>query len=68
MEVPFRDGGPAEKAMPYLSLIVSAILLAVGVKMHREGASLFWPLAAGLLMLPACHAIYRRIRSQRDRA
>ncbi|MGW7822881.1 hypothetical protein ACWGLF_33280 [Streptomyces puniciscabiei] len=68
MENPFRDGGPAEKAMPYLSLIVGAILLAAGVKMHREGASLFWPLSAGLLMLPACHAIYRQIRSRRDRA
>ncbi|MEV5735567.1 hypothetical protein [Streptomyces sp. NPDC052292] len=40
MENPFRDGGPAEKAMPCLSLVVSAILLAAGVKMHREGASL----------------------------
>ncbi|MFE1308106.1 hypothetical protein [Streptomyces sp. NPDC058755] len=36
MENPFRDGGPADKAMPYLSLIVSANLLAVGVKMHQE--------------------------------
>ncbi|MFF4797365.1 hypothetical protein ACFY1U_03010 [Streptomyces sp. NPDC001351] len=67
MENPFRDGGPAEKVMPYLSLIISAILLAEGVRMHREGASLFWPLGASFLMLSACHAIYRQIRSQRER-
>ncbi|WP_317443406.1 hypothetical protein [Streptomyces collinus] len=68
MENPFRDGGPADKAMPYLSLMVSANLLAVGVEMHQEGASLFWPLGAGLMMLVACHGIYRQIRSQCDRA
>ncbi|MFK4224733.1 hypothetical protein [Streptomyces sp. NPDC019890] len=68
MENPFRDGGPADKAMPYVSLIVSANLLVLGVKMHGEGASPLWPLGAGVLVLLACHEIYRQIRSRRDLA
>ncbi|MFF3397159.1 hypothetical protein ACFYW6_01355 [Streptomyces sp. NPDC002659] len=68
MENPFRNGGPADKAMPYVSLIVSANLLAMGVMMYGEGASPLWPLAGGVLVLLACHEIYRQIRSRRDRA
>ena len=67
MENPFRDGGPAHKAMPYLSLIVSANLLAVGVEQYEEGASPLWPLGAGVLVLLACQEIHRQIRSLRDR-
>jgi len=68
MENPFRDGGPAERAMPYVSLIVSSNLMALGVKMYKEGASPLWPLGAGLMVLLACHEIYRQLRSRRDRA
>ncbi|WP_406402727.1 hypothetical protein OH805_26045 [Streptomyces sp. NBC_00879] len=68
MENPFRNGGPADKTMPYVSLIVSANLLALGVMMYGEGASPLWPLGAGVMVLLACHEIYRQIRSRRGRA
>ncbi|NEA73818.1 hypothetical protein [Streptomyces sp. SID13588] len=68
MENPFRDSGPFDKAMPYLSLIVSAALLITGLSMYRQGASPWWAIAAGVMVLLACHGIYRQVRPRGNRA
>ncbi|MGW0413345.1 hypothetical protein ACWDZX_18965 [Streptomyces collinus] len=62
MQNPFRDGGPLDVAMGWLSLLISVALLWKGLQMARNGASWWWPLTAGAMVALVLHGLYRRRR------
>ncbi|MER5618556.1 hypothetical protein [Streptomyces sp. NPDC002215] len=63
-----RNGGPVDIAMGWLGVLVSAMLLIKGIALAQHGASLWWPVIAGAMVVLSLHALYRRRRdSGQDR-
>ncbi|MFD4527388.1 hypothetical protein ACFWP7_26340 [Streptomyces sp. NPDC058470] len=65
MKNPFDDGGPLDRAMPYIGLAASTCLLVQGVRLYISGSTILWALAAGAVFLAASFDIYRSLRKPR---
>ncbi|MFG2884780.1 hypothetical protein ACGFYV_21240 [Streptomyces sp. NPDC048297] len=68
MRNPFRDGGPLDVAMGWLSPLISIALLWKGIQMAQNGASLWWPLTAGMVVALHLHGRYRRSHRTKRRS
>ena len=64
MQNPFRDGGPLDIAMGLTGLLLSIALLWKGIQMTHNGASWWWPLTAGVMVVLILHGLYRRSRAK----
>ena len=47
------------RALDWAGLIPSSMLLAIGIKDYREGASVGWPIGGALLVLVSFWVVYR---------
>ncbi|MGX4694872.1 hypothetical protein [Streptomyces sp. JNUCC 63] len=56
----FRNGGPVDIAMGWLAVLLSTMLLMKGIELARHGASLWWPVIAGAMVVLSLHGLYRR--------
>lgn len=66
MQNSLRGGGPVDIAMDWLAVVVSTMLLIKGVELARHGASLWWPVIAGAIVVLSLHRLYRRRRDSRQ--
>lgn len=51
-----------------MGLVVSASLLAVGIKTHHDGGSVGWPIAGAVLLVVTALWVVRRRLAQRRKA
>lgn len=65
MKNPFASGGLLDKAMPYISFVVSINLLVQGVRLYLRGSTILWALAAGVVFFNACFGMYRQLQQRR---
>jgi hypothetical protein len=63
----FRDGGPLDITVGLLSLLLSTALLCKGIQMAHDGASWWWPLTAGVLVVLGLHGLRGRYRRRRPK-
>ncbi|MGW0844605.1 hypothetical protein ACWD26_31615 [Streptomyces sp. NPDC002787] len=66
MREPFKRGGAVDIAMGWLALLVSTALLLKGVELTRHGASLWWPMSAGAMVVLSLHGQHGLYRIRRD--
>lgn len=59
MKNQFRRGGPVDIAMGWLAVLVSTALLIKGIELTRHGASRWWPVIAGGMLVLSLHGLYR---------
>ena len=55
----FRRGGAVDIAMGWLAVLVSTALLMKGMELTRHGASRWWPVIAGGMVVLSLHGLYR---------
>ncbi|MFM9596031.1 hypothetical protein ACKI1J_12895 [Streptomyces scabiei] len=55
----FRRGGAVDIAMGWLAVLVSTTLLLKGMELTRHGASRWWPMIAGGMLVLSLHGLYR---------
>lgn len=66
MQNPFRRGGAVDIAMGWLAVLVSSVLLLKGIELTRHGASRWWPMIAGAMLVLSLHGLYRIRRDSRQ--
>ncbi|MCL6738508.1 hypothetical protein [Streptomyces neyagawaensis] len=59
MKGAFRRGGAVDIAMGWLAVLVSTALLMKGIELTRHGASPWWPMIAGGMVVLSLHGLYR---------